>query len=110
MSDRSKTTKKSKGPPNRSQRKAQQVRTAESNAPAPLDMEIAIEQPTLVNVQATAPVQASRRTNRRQASQPMTYVLPRSVEYAYIRADLRRLIITAGALLVFMFVLLFLLD
>ncbi len=110
MSDRSKPTKKSNRQPNRSQRKAQQVRLAESNAPAPLDMDIAVEQDTLVDVQATAPVQASRRANRRQATQPVTYVLPRNVEYGYIRADLRRLFITAGALLALMFVLLFLLD
>lgn len=108
MSDRSKPSKKAKSPPNRSQRKAQQVRSAESSAPAPLDMEIALEQEALVEVQATAPVQASRRTSRRKATQPVTYVLPRAVEYGYIRADLRRLILTAGALLVLMFVLLFL--
>lgn len=110
MSDRSKPSRKSKSQPNRSQRKAQQVRYAESSAPAPLDMEIALEQEAIVDVQATAPVQASRRPSRRKAAQTVTYVLPRSMEYGYIRADLRRLLITAGALLIFMFALLFLLD
>lgn len=109
MSDKAKS-KKSNRQPNRAQRKAQQVRQAESNAPAPIDMTVALEQDQLVEAPATAPVQASRRVSRRQASQPVSYVLPRSVEYAYIRSDLRRLIITAGALLALMFVLLFVLD
>ena len=109
MSDKAKS-KKSNRQPNRAQRKAQQVRQAESNAPAPIDMTVALEQDQLVEAPATEPVQASRRVSRRQASQPVSYVLPRSVEYAYIRSDLRRLIITAGALLALMFVLLFVLD
>jgi hypothetical protein len=46
----------------------------------------------------------------RPKTQAVTYVLPRDVEYAYIRSDLRRLILTAGALLILMFVLLFVLD
>jgi hypothetical protein len=109
VSDRSKS-KKTTRQPNRAQRKAQQVRLAETNAPAPLDMAVAMDQESLVEAPATAPVQASRRANRRQAAQTVSYVLPRDVEYAYIRSDLRRLIITAGALLILMFVLLFILD
>lgn len=109
MSDRSKS-KKSNRQPNRAQRRAQQVRLAETNAPAPLDMAVAMEQEELVEAAATAPVQASRRAGRRQATQLVSYVLPRDVEYAYIRSDLRRLFITAGALLVLMFALLFILD
>lgn len=83
---------------------------AETNAPAPLDMEVALEQDTLVEASATTPVQASRRANRRQASQPVSYVLPRDVEYGYIRGDLRRLIFTAAILLAVMIALLFILD
>jgi len=94
---------------NRSQRKAQEVRLAESSAPAPLDLTVTLDQDELVNLEATAPVQASRRVNR-QKSQPVQYVLPREVEYGYIRSDLRRLILMAGGLLVFMFALLFILD
>ena len=110
MSERPKSSKKSNRRPNRAQQKAQQVRLAESNAPAPIDMKVALEQESLVEAAETAPVQASRRASRRQATQLVTYVLPRDVEYAYIRADLRRLIITAAALLALMFVLLFILG
>ncbi len=55
-------------------------------------------------------MQAGRRVNRRQTAQAVTYVLPRETEYGYIRSDLRRLILTAGGLLVLMFALLFVLD
>ena len=107
MSDRQKRTTNRKQ--NRAQRKAQEVRLAESSAPAPIDLTVALEQEELVPSGATTPVQASRRVNRSK-TQAVTYVLPRNVEYAYIRSDLRRLILTAGALLVLMFVLLFILD
>ena len=110
MTDRPKSSKKPPRQPNRAQRKAQQVRMAETNAPAPLDMAVVLDQEALVEAPATAPVQASRRTNRRQTTQQVSYVLPRDVEYDYIRADLRRLIITAAALLALMLVLLFFLD
>ena len=110
MSDRTKNTRKSNRQPNRAQRKAQQVRQAESSAPAPLDMAVALDQEALVESPATTPVQARRRVARRPASQAVTYVLPREVEYAYIRADLRRLIVTAAGLLALMFALLFILD
>jgi hypothetical protein len=109
VSDTQRRGKSTNRKPNRSQRKAQEVRLAETNAPSPIDLTVALDQEELVPVGATAPVIASRRVNRRQA-QPITYVLPREVEYAYIRSDLRRLILTAGALLIFMFVLLFVLD
>jgi hypothetical protein len=110
VSDRPKSSKKSPRQPNRAQRRAQQVRIAETNAPAPLDMAVVLDQEALVEAPATAPILASRRPNRRQAAQQVSYVLPREVEYAYIRADLRRLIITAGALLALMLLLLFLVD
>jgi hypothetical protein len=73
-------------------------------------MTVALEQEALVEAIETAPVQAGRRTSRRQAAQLVTYVLPRNVEYAFIRADLRRLIVTAALLLALMVVLLFILD
>ena len=110
MSERPRKTRSTNRKPNRSQRKAQEIRQAESSVPAPVDLTVALDQESLVSAESTAPVQASRRVNRRVATQPVTYVLPREVEYGYIRADLRRLILTAGALLVFMFVLLFVLD
>ncbi len=80
---------------------------AESSAPAPVDLTVALDQDEIVPATATA--QANRRVNRPK-TQAVTYVLPRDVEYAYIRSDLRRLILTAGALLILMFVLLFVLD
>jgi hypothetical protein len=110
VSDRSKSSKKSNRRPNRAQQQAQQVRLAETNTPAPLDMAVALDQEAIVESSSTAPMQASRRANRRQATQVVSYVLPREVEYGYIRADLRRLIITAGALLALMIALLFILE
>ncbi|HET9659392.1 MAG TPA: hypothetical protein VFP05_03615 [Thermomicrobiales bacterium] len=109
MSDRPRRTRQTNRKPNRAQRKAQEVRLAESSSPAPVDLTVALEQDEIVPAATTAPAQASRRVNRGK-SQAATYVLPRDVEYAYIRSDLRRLILTAAALLVLMFVLLFVLD
>jgi hypothetical protein len=110
VSDRQKTSsKKQTRRPNRAQRRAQEVRLAESSVPAPIDMTVALDQEELARTADTAPAVAKSRANRRQA-QAVTYVLPRDVEYGYIRSDLRRLIITASALLIVMFVLLFLLD
>jgi hypothetical protein len=110
VSDRSKSSKKSNRRPNRAQQQAQQVRMAETNAPTPVDMTVALDQEALVETSSTAPVQARRRANRRQTTQIVSYVLPREVEYAYIRSDLRRLIITAAALLALMLALLFILK
>lgn len=110
MSDRTKSSKKTSKQPNRAQRRAQQVRMAESNAPAPLDMTVALDKEDIVEAPSTAPAQSGRRTGRRQGSQQVSYVLPREVEYAYVHSDLRRLLITAGALLILMFALLFILD
>lgn len=109
MSDGQKRTRQTTRKQNRAQRKAQEVRRAESSVPAPLDLTVAMEQEEIVPAETTASAQASRRVSRNK-TQAVTYVLPRDVEYAYIRSDLRRLIITAGALLVLMFVLLFILD
>lgn len=109
MSDRQQRTKQTGRKPNRAQRKAQQVRLAETNAPAPIEV-LAVEEvaqpPSEV---VAAPVRSSRRTARQRA-QPATYSISRETEYAYIESDLRRLILTAGALLILMFALLFLLD
>lgn len=110
MSDRSKSTKRQNRQLNKSQRKAQQVRLAETNAPAPIDMTVAMEQEELLDAPVSAPAVAGRRASRRQPTQLVSYVLPRDVEYAYIRSDLRRLILTAGVLLALMFALLFILD
>jgi hypothetical protein len=109
VSDAQKRTRQTNRKQNRAQRKAQEIRRAESSVPAPLDLTVAVAQEEIVPVEVTAPAQASRRVSRNK-TQAVTYVLPREVEYTYIESDLRRLIITAGALLVLMIVLLFLLD
>lgn len=109
MSDAQKRTRQTNRKQNRAQRKAQEVRRAESSVPAPLDLTVAVAQEEIIPTETTAPVQASRRVSRNK-TQAMTYVLPREVEYKYIESDLRRLIITAGAMLILMFILLFVLD
>lgn len=108
MTDRQKTKRQTRKT-NRAQRKAQEVRLAESSVPAPVDFDVAMQQESLVDTTETAPVIAKNRVSRKQSQQPQ-YVLPREVEYGYIHADLRRLIITAGILLAIMFALLFILD
>jgi hypothetical protein len=52
---------------------------------------------------------ASRRAERQRPSAVRTY-LTKAQEYAYIRSDLRRLVVTAGPLLLLMIALLFVLD
>lgn len=44
------------------------------------------------------------------AAAPVAYAITHEQEYAFIRADLRRLLITAGAVLVLMLVLLFFIE
>ncbi|MCC6674011.1 MAG: hypothetical protein IT339_02360 [Thermomicrobiales bacterium] len=114
MSDRQRRAKQTARKPNRAQRKAQEVRQAETNAPAPVVVETApewVEPVQPAQAVAATPSRSDRaRRAMRQKSQAVTYTIPRDVEYAYIRSDLRRLILTAGAMLVVMFVLLFLLD
>jgi hypothetical protein len=57
------------------------------------------------------PIRSSRvAANRRRSAAVKIYSIPRALEYTYIRADLRRLIITAASLLVIMIVLLVVLD
>jgi hypothetical protein len=57
---------------------------------------------------SVAPVPSVAGSRRRAVARPQ--LLTREQEYAYIREDMRRLIIIAGALLVLMIVLLFILD
>ena len=109
MSDRQQRSKQTGRKPNRAQRKAQQVRLAETAAPPPIETSPVAEVVPATAVAVAAPVRSSRRTAR-QKVQPATYSISRETEYAYIESDLRRLILTAGALLILMVVLLFLLD
>jgi len=67
--------------------------------------------PTGVTARPVGGEAARRRTTeaqRREANRPIA--IPREQEYRFIRADLRRLVITATALLVFMLLLLALVD
>ena len=59
-------------------------------------------------VPTVAPATRSRRTARFVPSRPVS--ISRDAEIAYIRADMRRLIIIAGALLVLMVVILVVLE
>lgn len=106
MSDKQRASKRTNRRPNRAQRRAMAVRQAESSVPAPLDMSVALSEEALAPADESAPAVARTRTARRQAQAP-AYVLPRATEYAYIHADLRRLLITAAILLALMFGLLF---
>lgn len=54
--------------------------------------------------------QASDRQRERQARQTVRPTLTKEQEYAYIRSDLRRLLYTAGPLLLLMLGLLFVID
>lgn len=85
---------------NRAQVRAMQARAASARAPQFSDSEDAPPLPTL----GGTAVAGRGRPVVRQA------FLTRKQEYAYIRGDIRRLIITAGGLFVLMIVLLFILD
>lgn len=107
MTEKKKTPRKSTArKPNRAQQKAAEVRAAETRA----DVQQAIETGTL----ETEPVKTTARTRARQrkVQQPAQRVshLSRAQEYAFIRSDFRRLLITAGTLLALMLVVLFVVE
>ncbi len=87
---------------NRAQRKAMDVRAAESKAAAENQQNIVANPPT-----DESSARSTRKRNR-PARTPTVKVTPlsRSQEYAFIRADFRRLIVTASSLLALMLVLL----
>ncbi|CAN5789614.1 hypothetical protein BH24CHL4_BH24CHL4_05680 [soil metagenome] len=86
---------------NRAQLKAMEVRSAASVQAAP----VADRTPWEADVPAR---RSTTRTRRRtsQAGVTKPALLTRAQEYAYIRSDFRRLVVTAGSLLVVMLVLL----
>ena len=87
---------------NRAQMRAMQARTAEAPIDAVTgDLELA-------GTTAGSASLSSIATRRRPVVRPI--VLTREEEYAYIKQDMRRLVIIAGALLVLMLVLLFIID
>lgn len=113
MTDRSRKSRPANRKPNRAQRRAQEVRLAETNAPAPSELIVVteeVEESIEIPTTPTASTARSRRRNYRPKTQPVAYTIPRQVEYAYIHSDLKRLLLTAAVLLVAMFALLFLLD
>jgi hypothetical protein len=66
---------------------------------------IDIEEPG--STSAVVPTRVPRRARPNVAS---VVALPREIEFAYIRSDMRRLLIIAGALLALMLVILFLVE
>jgi hypothetical protein len=89
---------------NRAQKKAMEVRSAESVVSDQI-----VEAP--VQLAAEAPTRRPTRARRRSgqaAAKPA--LLSRAQEYAYIRSDFRRLLITGGSLLAVMLVLLVIID
>jgi hypothetical protein len=87
---------------NRSQQRAMSVRAAETVIPPSPQRDAA-------GVQARSAPAAAVPVGRRRAMARPT-VLTREVEYAFIRADLRRMLITAGSLLAVMLILLFFVE
>ncbi|CAN5604997.1 hypothetical protein BH23CHL5_BH23CHL5_22830 [soil metagenome] len=100
MSERRRSTTSRKV--NRAQRKAMDVRAAESNAAAENQQNVVADpHPDESTVRPT-------RKRNRATRAPSVKVAPlsRSKEYAFIRADFRRLLVTASSLLALMLVLL----
>ena len=92
---------------NRAQQRAMAVRAAETNVrPEPVvDDVVEVEESPSPTTRLR-----SARASRRRGSRPVpqkTITLTKEQEYAFIRSDLRRMILTAGSLLGLMVVLLF---
>lgn len=68
----------------------------------------AVQETPMAATSRTTGVRSTARARNRAVARPMP--LTRTEEYSYIRADLRRLLVTAGALLVVMIVLLFIFE
>lgn len=106
MTDKQKTgsTRKSQAKrPNRAQVRAAEVRASETRT----EVRQAIETGTY---EEPAPPTSARSRARQRKGQQQSYQRPahltRAQEYAYIRSDFRRLLITAGTLLAVMMVIL----
>ena len=90
---------------NRAQKKAMEVRTAESVAVQPVIQQSSPD--------ADNPVSRFKTRTRRRSANPVAakpVLLTRAQEYAFIHSDFRRLLITAGSLLTVMLVLLFIVE
>jgi hypothetical protein len=90
---------------NRAQQKAMEVRAAETVA-----SEQVVEAPVHLAAESSkrSPARARRRSGQVAPSKPV--LLTRAQEYAFIRSDFRRLLITGGSLLAVMLVLLVVIE
>ena len=85
------------------------VQAMESRASAtPVDVFSTVEEDSHTVAAVEGGRTAASISKRRPVAK--TYAISRALEYSYIRADMRRLIITASGLFVLMIVLLFILD
>ena len=98
--------------PNRAQQRAMEVRAAETRvvpAPPPTAAEPdAVEVGSVTRRPVTTARGRTAGTRIRAVARPIT--LTREQEYRFIRGDMRRLLMTASALVVLMIVLLFLIE
>ncbi len=90
---------------NRAQRKAIEVRAAESRA-----VTQPIDEPLVENVPSKAGSRPRARRRSAHTIAPKPPAITRAQEYAFIRSDFRRLLVTAGSLLAAMLMLLFIID
>lgn len=97
---------------NRSERRAAEIRSAQTVIPDEPRGEFMEVGGGATGSGASAPRQspATRRYAARRRPVPQAFVLTRDQEFAFIRADLRRMLITASTLLVIMLALLFILG
>ena len=65
-----------------------------------------VESDDVIESASTPPPRVSTRSRRVPIAASRAYALPRSVEYAYIRSDLQRLVVIAGGLLALMLIML----
>ena len=100
--------------PNRSQQRAMEIRAAATVAPDFVEVGGTLPESSPRNGAPAIPGTAARAARRTAAGRAKAVVRPpvltRAQEYRHIRADLRRLLITAGSLLVVMVILLVILE
>jgi hypothetical protein len=96
---------------NKSQQRALEIRASETRWEDPAD---SVLEPVLTDASGAAaiatPSAGTATRVRRRAVQQGVYLLSRAQELAFIRSDMRRLLLIAGPLLAFMLVLLVIVD
>lgn len=118
-SNKTRPTRQRSGP-NKQQQRAAEIRAAQTHedvfaASKPFIDDQPIEEDEVGIVTAPRPRSGVRTTSNRNRSKPARPVvavrkLTREQEYTFIKADLRRLLITAGSLALVMVVLLFVIE